>query len=107
MSNVVYTVLAPTTSPVSSDAFTLENHTAMTVICAGLGTGETGTVQVQEPTSGSWYNYYQGTTLLQFTSTLCSLDVWDTTATYRINKTVTALAVGVTVTKYNPFIKGV
>ena len=101
MGNVTVQVLQPTMASAFSNPFTLGNNVSMTVTCAGLQNSETGTVQVQDPESLDWYNYYQNSNSVQFNNEVVSLDLWASAATYRINKSATAALVGISVTTYS------
>lgn len=103
MSNVSFLTMEPTYAPALSSAFTLQNNTAMTVICAGLMLGELAYMEVQNPENATWNKYLQGTpsrpALVQFTKSIVSIDVWASAGTYRINKGATVNLVGVSITK--------
>ncbi len=103
MSQPTIVLLAPTTSAIASAPFSLDlnNGKPVSVTCAGLAGSETGNVQSQDPISGTWSNYYQGTTQIQFTATITALDIWNTALTYRVNKSSSASAVGVSLSFIN------
>jgi hypothetical protein len=98
--NTPIIILAKTTAAAVSDTFIVGNSPALSVICNDLSGAEVATVQYLDPIDDSWHDLVQGTTTIQFTNTIGSYDVWDSGLTYRVSKPITALPVGVAISRY-------
>lgn len=88
-------LIMPTTAQATSDSFSVNfNHIGF-LTADGLATIETVTIQIYCPASETWVNYKANDNLFQLTAKTNGLDIYLTAGTYRVVKTVTAVAVGV------------
>lgn len=101
MSNTQTTiVLEPTTDAAASEEFIVGYSEGITVTCVGLAGSETAQVQFKDPIDNTWHDLSQSGVLIKYTSTIQSIDVWNTGGIFRLNKDATVAEVGVAVTRY-------
>jgi len=88
-------LITPKTAAETSDSFSVNfNHIGF-LTADGLATTETVTIQIYCPASQTWTNYKANNTVFQLTSNTNGLDIYLSAGTYRVVKSVTAVAVGV------------
>lgn len=88
-------ILQPTTSAATSDPFQLLLDNYLTITVSGLQDAEVAPLQVLDPISGDWNDYYVGDAVLQFSSTITQLSLSNTSGSFRVDKPSTTGAVGV------------
>jgi hypothetical protein len=88
-------LITPKTAAETSDSFSVNfNHIGF-LTADGLATTETVTIQIYCPASQAWADYKANDLIFQLTSKTNGLDIYLSAGTYRVVKSVTAVAVGV------------
>lgn len=100
-------ILAPTTAGATSSTFTLSQDTSSaTLICNGLASAETATVQIYEPISESFVNWtptvigLSPSASVQMTSSSNSITIANVWGTFQVVKTMTSASVGISVNQF-------
>jgi hypothetical protein len=94
-------LLSPTIEFAFSSTFSLpQDGSCATVVCAGLSGGEIATVQILDPISSTYINYLPSEGAVTFTANINTINFSYTHGVFRINKSATASAVGITVQQY-------
>ncbi len=94
-------VLEPTTATGLSDSFMLYNdNTNVTITCDGLNGGEIAGLEYYDAIAESWKPYNVDGIQKRFSVSNNKIVIYDEFGTYRINKGITAQAVGVYIQQY-------
>lgn len=87
-----------TTAQATSPTFSAIGRNNLSIVCNGLGTTESVTLQVYDKVNTAWVN-----TSFVINSTNSFLSIWNDTNTYRVVKTATTANLGVTISSETAF----
>lgn len=100
-------ILQPTTLAATTQSFSTIGQNTTSLVCSGLQNNESAKIQIYAEASSSWIDYIISGKVQGFNSQNVVIEIFDSCLTYRVVKSVTASAVGISASQDVNIIQGV